>query len=179
MTGRVGRPRNIFLVWLLWPIITLGIYHVVWWYKINREARDLDADIEVSPALAVVAITLGALIIIPPWVSIFKTGERIGRMQSAAGLPATCSGLLGLIASFSSGCTRFITRTSSTRSGPTLAPHLREPSCRFPAAPTRSRADRPGPPPEAGPVRPWFCLCAPGPRELIGPATTVPRAPIG
>lgn len=89
MTGRVGRPRNIFLVWLLWPIITLGIYHVVWWYKINREARDLDADIEVSPALAVVAITLGALIIIPPWVSIFKTGERIGRMQSAAGLPAT------------------------------------------------------------------------------------------
>lgn len=100
MTGRVGKARNIFLVWLVWPIVTLGIYHFVWWYKINREARDLDADIEVSPALAVVAITLGALIIVPPWVSILNTGDRIGRMQSAAGLPASCSGVLGLFASF-------------------------------------------------------------------------------
>jgi len=100
MTGRMGKTRNIFLVWLVWPLITLGIYHLVWWYKINQEAHDLDADIEVSPAIAVVAITLGALIIVPPWVSIFKTGDRIGRMQAAAGLPASCSGVLGLVASF-------------------------------------------------------------------------------
>ena len=24
----------------LLPIITLGVYHVVWWYRINRELRD-------------------------------------------------------------------------------------------------------------------------------------------
>ena len=24
----------------LLPIITLGIYHLVWWYRINRELRD-------------------------------------------------------------------------------------------------------------------------------------------
>jgi hypothetical protein len=100
MTGRTGKTRNIFLVWLVWPLITLGIYHLVWWYKINRETRDLDPDIDVSPGIAVVAITLGGLIIVPPFVSIFNTGERIGRMQSAAGLTETCSGLLGLIASF-------------------------------------------------------------------------------
>src|SRR5215472_14511078 len=100
MTGRMGKSRNIFLVWFVWPLITLGIYHLVWWYKINREARDLDAGIEVSPAISVVAITAGALIIVPPWVSIFKTGDRIGRMQSAAGAPVSCSGVLGLIASF-------------------------------------------------------------------------------
>jgi DMSO/TMAO reductase YedYZ heme-binding membrane subunit len=100
MTGRVGKIRNIWLVWLVWPFITLGIYHLVWWYKINREARDLDADIEVNPAIAVVAITLGALIIVPPWVSIFNTGGRIAKMQAVAGVPSTCSGLLGLIASF-------------------------------------------------------------------------------
>ena len=100
MTGRMGKSRNIFLVWLIWPLITLGVYHFVWWYKINREAQDLDTGIEVSPAIAVVAVTLGALIIVPPWVSIFNTGDRIARMQSAAGMPATCNGLLGLIASF-------------------------------------------------------------------------------
>jgi DMSO/TMAO reductase YedYZ heme-binding membrane subunit len=100
MTGRMGKSRNIWLVWLVWPLITLGIYHLVWWYKINREARDLDVGIEVSPAVSVVAITIGALIIVPPWVSIFNTGERIGRMQSAAGAPASCNAILGLIASF-------------------------------------------------------------------------------
>ena len=100
MTGRMGKSRNIFLVWLVWPLITLGIYHFVWWFKINQEASDLDSDIEVRPGIAVVAITLGALIIIPAWVSIFNTGERIGRMQSAAGVPSSCNGLLGLIASF-------------------------------------------------------------------------------
>lgn len=100
MAGRMGKSRNIFLVWFVWPLITLGIYHLVWWYKINREARDLDVGIEVSPAVSVVAITIGALIIVPPWVSIFKTGDRIGRMQSGAGAPASCSGVLGLIASF-------------------------------------------------------------------------------
>ena len=100
MTGRTGKTRNIWLVWLIWPFITLGIYHVVWWYMINREARDLDAEIDVEPGLSAVAITLGALIIVPPFVSIFKTGDRIAQMQSAAGMPATCSAVVGLVASF-------------------------------------------------------------------------------
>jgi len=103
MTGRIGKTRNIFLVWLVWPFLTLGIYHLVWWYKVNREARDLDNQIEVSPGVAVVAISVGALIIVPPFVSIFKTGERIGAMQEAAGLPRSCNGLIGLIASFVAG----------------------------------------------------------------------------
>ena len=96
----MGKTRNIFLVWLVWPILTLGIYHLVWWYKINREARDLNAGIEVRPGISVVAITVGALIIVPPYVSIYRTGERIGRMQAAAGMQVTCNGVIGLIASF-------------------------------------------------------------------------------
>ncbi len=100
MTGRMGKTRNIFLVWLVWPLITFGIYRIVWWYKINREARDLDEQIIVSPGVAVLAITLGAFIIVPPFVSIYKTGERIGQMQAAAGLASSCAGVLGLICSF-------------------------------------------------------------------------------
>ena len=100
MTGRMGKTRNIFLVWLVWPLITFGIYRIVWWYKINREARDLDERIIVSPGVAVLAITLGAFIIVPPFVSIYKTGERISRMQAAVGLAPSCSAVLGLICSF-------------------------------------------------------------------------------
>jgi Domain of unknown function (DUF4234) len=100
MTGRMGKTRNIFLVWLVWPFITLGIYHLVWWFKINTEARDLDRDIDVRPGISVVAITLGVLILVPPFVSIYRTGERIGQMQAAAGMPVTCNPVLGLVASF-------------------------------------------------------------------------------
>jgi hypothetical protein len=100
MSGQMGKTRNIVLVWLVWPFLTLGIYHLVWWYKINREVRDVGADIDMSPGIAVVAITLGALIIVPPFVSIYRTGERIGRVQTAAGMQVSCNGIIGLIASF-------------------------------------------------------------------------------
>lgn len=42
-----GKRRNPILTWLVWALITLGIYYFVWWYKINREARD--SGVEVKP----------------------------------------------------------------------------------------------------------------------------------
>ena len=33
------KARNPWAVALL-PIVTLGVYHLVWWYRINRELRD-------------------------------------------------------------------------------------------------------------------------------------------
>lgn len=76
MNGRVGKHRNILLVWLIWPLITLGIYSLVWYYKVNREARDFDRRIEVSPGLALLAVLIGWIIIVPPFVSVYRTGGR-------------------------------------------------------------------------------------------------------
>jgi Domain of unknown function (DUF4234) len=103
MSGRVGKNRNIVLIWLVWPLITLGVYHFVWWYNINREARDLDSRIEVSPALSVLAMTLGAFIIVPPFVSVYRTGARIAQMEEAAGMEPTCSPVIGLLLAFAWG----------------------------------------------------------------------------
>jgi uncharacterized membrane protein len=100
MEGRVGKNRNIFLVWLVWPLITLGIYFFVWYYKVNREAREFDSRIEVSPVVALLAVLVGWIIIIPPFVSIYRTGGRIARMQRAAGLEPTCIPILGLLLTF-------------------------------------------------------------------------------
>jgi len=99
MESRAGKTRNIFLVWFVWPLITLGIYFFVWYYKVNREARDF-ARIEVSPAVSVIAVLFGWIIIVPPFVSIYRTGERIARMQRAAGLETTCTPVLGLLLIF-------------------------------------------------------------------------------
>ncbi|MGX1884607.1 DUF4234 domain-containing protein [Streptomyces sp. NPDC055287] len=97
MSGRVGKSRNILLVWLVWPLITLGIYHLVWYYKVNREARDFDHRIEVSPVYAVLAVTVGFLVIVPPFVSVYNTGQRIAQMQQSAGMRPTCNPWIGLI----------------------------------------------------------------------------------
>lgn len=103
MTGRVGKTRNIWLIWLIWPLITLGIYHFVWYYKINREARDFDENIDVEPGLSVLAILIGWIIIVPPFVSIYRSGERIAQMQEDAGMERSCNGWIGLVLSFFAG----------------------------------------------------------------------------
>jgi hypothetical protein len=51
----------------LLPIITLGIYHLVWRYRINRELRDCDRargyDLGQSPTNSVLALFPGGFII--------------------------------------------------------------------------------------------------------------------
>ena len=103
MTGRAGKTRNIWLTWLIWPLITLGIYHFVWYYKINREARDFDENIDVQPELSLLAVLIGWIIIVPPFVSIYRTGERIAQMQEDAGMERSCSGVIGLVLAFFAG----------------------------------------------------------------------------
>lgn len=68
-------------------IVTLGIYLFFWWYQINREMRDLGADVD--PAKSVLAVTIGWLIIAPPFISVFNTAQRIQRTQEKTGLGKT------------------------------------------------------------------------------------------
>jgi len=100
MNGVIGKPRNIFLVWLVWPLITLGVYYFAWYYKVNREARDFDRRIEVSPGWAALSQILGWILIIPPFISVYRCGKRIAQMQRAAGVPSTCNSWVGLILYF-------------------------------------------------------------------------------
>jgi Domain of unknown function (DUF4234) len=77
-------------------IITIGIYYVFWWYFINREMRDFGrargADLGQKPANSVLAITLGALIIVPALVTLWTTSERIQRTQEVAGVDRPANG---------------------------------------------------------------------------------------
>lgn len=94
------KRRNIVGVWLGLPLITLGIYHLVWYYKINNEARRYLGDDSISPGISLLAITLGGFLIIPPFVSIYKTGSRIARMQEKAGLDSRVEPVVGLLLTF-------------------------------------------------------------------------------
>jgi hypothetical protein len=85
---------------LLFFLLTLGflIYPQVWYYRINRELRDYgeargDGELaKTNPVLSVLAITLGALLIIPPFVSWYRCTQRIKRAQGLAGITDTLNG---------------------------------------------------------------------------------------
>jgi hypothetical protein len=93
-TARV-KIRNPFGVFVL-AIVTLGIYYFVWYYKVNRELRDA-AGIDVSPIVALLAITVGWLIIVPPFVSWYRTFQRIQQAQRQARLTSEANPILGFI----------------------------------------------------------------------------------
>ena len=67
-------------------IVTVGFYFFFWWYFINREMNDLgevydDDYLKHSPGMAVLAMTLGAFVLVPPFVSAWRTFKRVERAQ--------------------------------------------------------------------------------------------------
>jgi hypothetical protein len=83
--------------------LTLGIYYFVWYYKVNRELRDLGRAVGEedrlgrSPGTSLLAITLGWLIIVPPFVSFYRTFKRIEAAQEVTGTRERVNVLLGFV----------------------------------------------------------------------------------
>jgi len=65
----------------LLPIITLGIYHLVWWYRINRELRDYGKakgyDLGQNPTNSVLALFPGGIIIVPALITYWRGTKRV------------------------------------------------------------------------------------------------------
>jgi hypothetical protein len=98
--GQTAKIRNPWGVAGL-TLITLGIYYLVWYYKVNREMSDWGAqnrvDIGTSPGMSLIAITLGSVLLgIPPLVSLWATGKRMQFTQRAADVHGG-SGLLWFV----------------------------------------------------------------------------------
>lgn len=95
-----AKIRSLWAVALL-PIITIGIYFFFWWYFIHRELRDLGRakktqELGESPGTSLLAVTLGALIIVPALVSIYRGFKRVQAAQRLAG-SEPINGWIGLI----------------------------------------------------------------------------------
>ena len=91
-TVKTRSPLAVFLL----SLVTLGIYYCVWYYKINRELRDAGR-IDVSPVVALLAVSLGWIVIVPPFVSWYRTFERIVAAQRTAGTNGEANPILGFI----------------------------------------------------------------------------------
>jgi len=59
--------------------ITLGIYYLYWFYKVNEEAGILNDDDNAKPGVSLLAVTLGWFLIVPPFWSHWTTAKRVGK----------------------------------------------------------------------------------------------------
>jgi NADH-quinone oxidoreductase subunit I len=125
VAGETYRRRSPLAVWML-SLATLGVYAMVWHYKVNDEARRYLRDPELSPGLSFLAFSSAGLTFVPvavyllfsrpirlwgvvlwflvglpfliaPIVSVFRTGERIARMQTKSGRDHTAAGIVGVM----------------------------------------------------------------------------------
>ena len=91
-TAKIRNPLGVVGL----SIITIGIYYFCWWYFINREMRDLgqarNRDLGQNPTNSVLAISLGALIIVPAIVTMWTTSGRIESSQETIGIDQRASG---------------------------------------------------------------------------------------
>jgi hypothetical protein len=87
-TEQEVKIRSPWAVALL-PIITLGIYHLVWWYKINKEMKAYGEakgfDLGQNPTNSVLALFPGGLIIVPALMTYWRGTKRVQGTAKVAG----------------------------------------------------------------------------------------------
>ena len=85
---KLRRPWVAFVL----AIVTLGIYYLYWYYVSNADLNEygerLDEQsnpLRVSAGLATLAVSVGALLIVPPFISQWRFYRRIRKAQYLAG----------------------------------------------------------------------------------------------
>jgi Domain of unknown function (DUF4234) len=67
-------------------IITLGIYFVVWYYKVNVEIKRFEKDETMDPMRSLMAMTFGWLIIVPPFIAMYNTAKHLKGAEESVGV---------------------------------------------------------------------------------------------
>jgi len=86
--GKIRNPLGVIGL----SIITLGIYAIFWYYFTNKELAEIGRsrntdELGTSPGNSVLAITLGAFVIVPPFVSIYQFSKRLASAERVTGTP--------------------------------------------------------------------------------------------
>jgi drug/metabolite transporter (DMT)-like permease len=119
-TSEIGKVRNPLGVIGL-AIITLGIYSIVWYYKVNKELAAIGQakgtkECGDNPTTSVIAVTLGAFIIVPPFVSAYNFCKRLAAAERVTGTPQGMEpGLLFVLYIFISPVASYIAQSNMNK----------------------------------------------------------------
>lgn len=93
---RMGNPSSRYTlltdisIAIVYAFFGAMLVSLPWWYRIHRELRDLDQSYDTSefgrrPVLSLLMMTIGWLVVLPPFISIFRLGRCVQRAQARAG----------------------------------------------------------------------------------------------
>lgn len=98
-TGKIRNPLGVIGL----SLITLGIYGIFWYYYANKELAEIGRahntdELGDSPGTSVLAVTLGAFVVVPAFVSAYKFCKRLQAAARVTGAPEGMeAGLLFII----------------------------------------------------------------------------------
>jgi len=100
-SNEVGKIRGFVSAFLL-VIVTFGIYGIVLYYKQNKELAELGKargteELGTSPGTSVLAVTLGAFIIVPAFISMYNTWNRQTKARRMFGVTDGMDAGLGFL----------------------------------------------------------------------------------
>jgi drug/metabolite transporter (DMT)-like permease len=155
-TNAVGKVRNPLGVIGL-TLITLGIYWIFWYYYTQKELAEMGRvrnteELGTAPGTSVLAVTLGAFIIVPPFVSIYNATKRLDAARRLTGQEGIEPGLLFLLWIFISPIGLYIYQSDMNKvltaqaSGAPATPQV-PPPAEQPAQPAPPQTAPPPPPP--------------------------------
>ncbi len=79
--------------------ITIGIYGLYWYYKVNQELQRFERDDTISPARSLLALIPGGFIIFPAIIAVYNTGQHIQKAEARIGVQSQLSpALLAVLA---------------------------------------------------------------------------------
>jgi uncharacterized membrane protein len=78
-------------------VITLGIYGLYWYYKVNEEIKNFTKDETISPVRSLMALIFGWLIIVPPFIAVYNTAQHVQEMEQRAGVQQQIEPALAVI----------------------------------------------------------------------------------
>jgi hypothetical protein len=86
--GKIRNPLGVIGL----SLITFGIYGIVWYYKTNKELAEIGKarnteECGTAPGTSVVAVTLGAFVIVPAILSMYNFCKRLSAAERLTGAP--------------------------------------------------------------------------------------------
>jgi len=82
--------------WLL-TLATLGVYGLIYWYKIHSELLGYDRRRHISPVFELMSVCLMAWTVILPFMSVGSLAQKIRIAQVTADGKQDCSGTRGIL----------------------------------------------------------------------------------
>lgn len=97
---KLRRPWVAFVL----AIVTLGLYYLYWYYVSNSDLNEYGETLEepsnplrVSAGMATLAVSVGGLLIVPPFISQWRFYRRIRKAQELAGIDPKINHVLGFV----------------------------------------------------------------------------------